>query len=247
MAGGQSGLHQKDVTIRLAASLWGWCREEALKLGFRGVKPWVEDLVKREKESGGIGDELSGDDGGSKSASMTNRELTEAKQQKIDDWVLGKLEDPESLNSLPKQTQAAIIMARLPKMGVDKGSMEEKALSLRKALEGLGEYEDIQGELVTLREECARLRNECDLLQKTVELTKSDKSIEEKARGFLDLMMAWREYVKDALLGRESAMRCGMLRKDKLVEIWKKGAMEIAGESVGMTLCEEVSKPKETD
>jgi hypothetical protein len=237
---------EKMVPIAMPLSLWSWCREEAVKLGFRGVKPYVLSLVEATRRTGGAGDVLTGNDGGSATAAMTNRELTDKKQQLIDDWVLSQLEDIETLSSLPKQTKAAIILARLPKMGVSKGEMEEKALSLRAALKGLGEYEDIQGELVTLREEVRRLRKSADILEAELRLVKSDEEFGggELARKFLDLSMQWRDMIGDALTGRDAAKRCGMLRKKALEEVWEKAAMQIAGVALDTSLVTEKILPR---
>lgn len=234
--------NEKIVPVALPLSLWSWCREEAGKLGFRGVKPYLLDLARRSKDAGSVADAL--EDNAAEGTNLTGREMTDKKQSLIDNWVLSQLEDEESLNALPKQTKASIILARLPKMGVNKGEMEEKALSLRAALKDLPDYEDIQGEMVTLREEVRRLRNECDALEGELRLVKAecekeDSTVPEYVGGFLDLAMAWRSAVKDALVGRAAAERCRMLKTSTLEEVWVKAARDIAGEVLDAQLVRE--------
>jgi len=230
---------KKKVEVYLRLSLWSWCRETALSQGTKGVSTFIRGVLEKARAAEAGFSEADAEELEESEEKLTSREMTERKQSVVDAWVMSKIEQPGFLDSLPTSMQADLIKNRLPKMGVSKGEMEEKALSLRGALKGIAEYEDIQAELVTLREECHRLRRANELLEAEASMARSDATLEEKLRGMLDLAYGWREMIGEALRGREAAERCGMLRKDKLVEVWKRGAMKIAGVALDVKLVED--------
>lgn len=245
---------EKVMTVRVPLSLWSWMRERSVAEGSRSVGGWLKGLVEKERGKAREGGDVESGEVSEDSAALTKREMTERKEALIDEWMLGLLEDPETLNALPPQTKASIFMQRLPKMGVSKGEMEEKALSIRAALKGLGEYEDLQGEMVTMREEVRRLRKELEGSEGEVELLRGQlemiRAEHEGARrydgrhaGFvLDLhgyFRLWREGVRDALLGRAAAKRCRMLREDRLVDKYAEEAVRLAEIELGVTMVKE--------
>jgi len=245
---------EKVMTVRMPLSLWNWMRERSVAEGGRSVGGWLKGLAEKERAKAREGGDVESGEVGVDSAALTKRELTEKKEALIDDWVLKLLEDPATLDALPPTTKASIFMQRLPKMGVSKGEMEEKALSIRAALKGLGAYEDVQGEVVTLREEQRRMRKELEVSEAEVEGLRQELELVRaghegagryagrhagfvlKLHGYFRL---WREGVRDALTGRAAASRCRMLREDRLAEKYAEEAVRLAEQELGVTMVKE--------
>jgi len=266
----EGGDFDRKVELVFDAVVWGRLRDEGKRMGKRGVSTvcrWVVEEylggrmvlvgeagdvgVGNGKEVGSRAGLVMGGEEGRAAGSLevreaedkrSKREEAEARERALDRWVLEKLESPGFLDRLPDSMKASLIQGRLPKMGQSRGEMEERALGLIGALKGLADWEDVQGELVTLREECLRLEGELEVLEAEHRLVvegMGGAGAGELVREFAKLAMGWRSMVREALVGREAAERCGMLRKDKLVEVWTEGARKVAGSAVGVELVEE--------
>lgn len=249
----------REIKVDLRFEHWGIIREEALKSGKRGVKGYVEALLvehvgevllRRDAEkdgslaAGGEGDTVA-DRKVEAAEKKSRRETQDRIEEKINEWVYQLLESGSALDALPDNAKASLIMSRLPKVGLSRGEIEEKAFGLVEALKGLPDVEDMQGEMVTLREELARVDNERRVVEKELLLvletgeTADGEKAGELARRFARLSLAWREMIREALVGREQASVCGMLKEGRLLEIWTTSAMGIAKEVLGAKVVEE--------
>lgn len=195
-----------------------WVRSEAALLGVRGTDH-VKNIIRLYRQGGGV-DRVG--DAGSEIDELTRQQVTERKEKLLDTTVMGWLDDPEVMKTIPASSKAAIINQRLPRVQpIDEG-VDKDVMRLRSMLEGMPTYDGLRGDLAVCRlrmdkaeGEAGLLREELEILQRRVEKLHGGAEASgrrDDAYRIYRMFCGWRSVIVDALRGEAAADKARLLR-----------------------------------